>query len=94
MITPPPINEPLRLDSMGRITSVPWILWMQGLIDSGVSEELFSNSLTLQSTATISTSQSPTADDDLELISELFAEPSTTTKPPTTDSEMLLWMSF
>jgi len=93
MSSPPPIQEPWKLDQFGRLRSPAWVLWLQGLVDSSSLNSLFSQELNFQSTQPISTSISSTSQDDIELISELFTEPSSTTIN-SNDSEMLVWMSF
>lgn len=64
MLVQPPLQEPFRLDQMGRLTSPTWVAWLQNLVNTTNIDELFSNSLTFQSTdSSVSTVQQASAND-------------------------------
>ena len=80
IVSPPPIREPWVLDSKGKLTSIPWILWLQQLANFGQVEDQFSNVLTLISTAE-STSHTPVGIDDLSVLAQMANEQGSTTHP-------------
>lgn len=94
IISPPPIREPWKTDGDGKLISLPWILWLQQLASFGQAEELFSNSLTLVSTAEASTrADSLVNQDDIAALSMMIPTQDSTTKPPN-DVDVLSIMSY
>lgn len=90
----PPIREPWTTDQTGKLVSMPWILWLQQLASEGQMDDVFSGALLLQSTLGLSSNvATPTASDDVASLESMQYNPSSSTVP-SSDPEMLAWLSF
>lgn len=89
MLTPPPIYEPLTLDSFGRINSSAWIIWLQQLTSESAITDLVNTNVFLQ------TSDSTTVLNSFEdALILAYSNTETATSLNNEDSMMFSWLSF
>ena len=68
MIKPPPIQEPWKLDSFGRLVSHAWVLWLQEFSNSSNIDDLFVDTSSSQSTVSISSTHTGGSSNDSDVL--------------------------
>lgn len=91
-IKPPPIREPWKLDQTGRLVSPAWVLWLQDLVNAAQAEDMFSDSLTLQTTIS-SSSEDPQASSESSTEIQML-QPQSTSSIISDDALLFSWLSF